>query len=65
MNTAITILSYILVGLIGICIGIIISNFNHNRFLIKHGISPKKLDKAIDCDELNKEFDKDIDIMLN
>ena len=43
MTTIQLILLKVIVFCAGIEVGILISNFNRNRFLSKHGISPKNL----------------------
>jgi hypothetical protein len=44
--------------------GLLISNINRNRFLSKHGISPKKLDNAIEHDQLPLTFSSEINISI-
>ena len=53
-----------MVFLLGLIVGLFISNFNRNRFLIKHGISPKKLDNVIEHDQLPLNFSSDINISI-
>ena len=62
MTTIQLILLIVIVFCAGIEVGILISNFNRNRFLSKHGISPKKLDNVIEHDQLPKVFENQIDI---
>lgn len=49
--TTVQIILLIIVGFcFGVIVGLIISNFNHNRLLIKHGISPRKFESAVELD---------------
>ena len=63
-----TTIQLILLIVIGFCagieVGILISNFNRNRFLSKHGISPQKLDNVIEQDQLPLNFSSDINISI-
>lgn len=65
MTTIQLILLIVIVFCAGIEVGILISNFNRNRFLIKHGISPKKLSDTIEHDQLPKHFGNNISIEIN
>ena len=64
MSTIQLILLFLIAVCVGIEIGLLISNFNHNRFLIRHGISPKKLGDAIEHDQLPLTFSSDINISI-
>lgn len=44
MNTPQLISVIIIAFAIGAVVGIVVSNINHNRFLIKRGINPKDFD---------------------
>ena len=64
MTTIQLILLIVIVFCACIEVGILISNFNRNRFLSKHGISPKKLDNVIEQDQLPLNFSSDINISI-
>ena len=64
MTTIQLILLIVIVFCAGIEVGILISNFNRNRFLSKHGISPQKLDNVIEQDQLPLNFSSDINISI-
>ena len=64
MTTIQLILLKVIVFCAGIEVGILISNFNRNRFLSKHGISPQKLDNVIEQDQLPLNFSSDINISI-
>lgn len=63
MTTIQLILLIVIVFCAGIEVGII-SNFNRNRFLIKHDISPKKLGDAIENDQIPLTYSSDINISI-
>lgn len=62
MTTIQLILLIVIVFCAGIEVGI--SNFNRNRFLIKHDISPKKLGDAIENDQIPLTYSSDINISI-
>lgn len=64
MSTIQLILLFVIAVCVGIEIGLLISNFNHNRFLRKHGISHSKIDNAIEHDQLPLNFSSDINISI-
>lgn len=41
----------------GVIVGLIISNFNHNRLLINHGINPRKFETAVELDLIPTEIE--------